>query len=60
MGWSCFKFNNLCGRVKSVEKGLKIKVRTFWGLTFTFAEVIEEKLVEGGEGFLPPPLLHPS
>ena len=35
----------------SVAKGLKLKVRKFWGLTSTFAE---EKLVGGG-AFLPSP-----
>ena len=49
-----FKSNNL-GRVlgmaskfyTNVAKGLKLKVRQFWGLTHTFAEVTEEKLVRG-------------
>ena len=53
-GWSWFKFNNL-GLVlgmaskfyTNVAKGLKQKVRKFWGLTHTFAEVTEEKLVRG-------------
>ena len=40
----------------SVEKRIKLKVRKFWGLIPSFAEVTEEKLV-GGEGFLPP---HPE
>ena len=31
----------------SVAKGLKIKVRKFWGLTPSFAEVTGEKLVGG-------------
>ena len=30
-----------------MEKGLKLKVRKFRGLIFTFAEVTEEKLVGG-------------
>ena len=33
-----------------VEKGLKLKVRKFWGLNFTFVEVARGKLVE--EAFL--------
>ena len=36
----------------SVAKGLKLKVRKFWGLIPTFVEVAGEKLV-GGESFLP-------
>ena len=57
-GWSWFKFNNLglalgtnlkfCTRV---AKGLKLKVRKFWGLISRF---VGEKLV--GEPFCPPPL----
>ena len=39
----------------SVAKGLKLKVRRFWGLVRTFVEVTEEKLVAGA--FLPP---HPD
>ena len=31
----------------SVEKGLKLKVRKFWGLLPTFVEVTGEKLVGG-------------
>ena len=38
----------------SVEKGLKLKVRKFWGLSSTFVEVTGEKL--GGVAFL----THPS
>ena len=45
-GWSCFKFNNLRlplgTNLKfyiSVAKGLKLKVRKFWGLIPTFVEV---------------------
>ena len=34
----------------SVAKGLKLKVRKFWGLTHTFVEVTGEKLVGGGGG----------
>ena len=38
----------------SVVKGLKLKVRKFWGQNPSFVEVTGEKLVGGG-GFLPPP-----
>ena len=45
---SRFKFNNLglgLGMAsKSVVKGLKLKIRKFLGLIFTFLEVTEEKL----------------
>ena len=52
-GRSWFKFNNL-GLVPSMtlkicssgSKGLKVKVRKFWGLTPTFREVAGKKLVE--------------
>ena len=37
----------------SVAKGLKLKVRKFWGPNPTFVEVTGEKLVGGA--FLPPP-----
>ena len=58
--WSWFKFNNL-GLVlgmnlkfyTSVAKGLKLKVRKFWGLIPTLVEVTGEKLV-GGLLALPP------
>ena len=53
-GWSWFKFNNLGLALgtnlkfyASVAKGLKLKVRKFWGLTPTFVEVRREKLVGG-------------
>ena len=53
-GWSWFKFNYLgltLGMIlefhASVEKGLKLKVRKFWGLLPTFVEVTGEKLVGG-------------
>ena len=36
----------------SVTKGLKLKVRKFWGLIPSFVEVTGEKLVKGT--FLPP------
>ena len=38
----------------SVAKGLKLKVRKFWGLISTFVEVIGEKLV----GVVFPPILN--
>ena len=58
-GWSWFKFNNL-GQTHamnlkfytSVAKGLKLKVRKFWGLIPAFVEVTEGKLVAGA--FLTP------
>ena len=34
----------------SLSKGLKLKVRKFWGLITTFVEVTGEKLVGGGGG----------
>ena len=40
----------------SVTKGLKLKVREFFGLIPTFVEVTGEKLVGCG-GFLPTPQL---
>ena len=47
-----FKFNNLRLALgtnlkfyTSVAKGLKLKVRKFWGLIPTFAKVTEERLV---------------
>ena len=53
-GWSCFKFNNLWLTLRtnlkfytSIGKGLKLKVRKFWGLICTFLEVTREKLVGG-------------
>ena len=53
-GWSWFKFNNLGlalgANLKfytSMAKGLKLKVRKFWGLIPTFVEVKGEKLVGG-------------
>ena len=53
-GWSWFKFNNLAPALgmnlqfyTSVAKGLKLKVRKFWGLVPTLlrSKVTEEKLV---------------
>ena len=38
----------------SVEKGLKLKIRKFWGLIPTFVEVTREKLVGGPFWPLPP------
>ena len=59
-GWSWFKFNNLGLALGtnlkfyiSLSKGLKLKVRKFWRLILTFAEVTGEKLVGGP--FAPPP-----
>ena len=53
-GWSWFKFNNLGLALgtnltfcTSVVKGLKLKVRRFWGLNHTSVEVTGEKLVGG-------------
>ena len=65
-GWSWFKFNNLGLTLgtnlkfyTSVAKGLKLKVRKFWGLIPTFVEVTGEKLVGGGGGgFLPTSILN--
>ena len=60
-GWSWFKFNNLglalgtnLKLYTSLSKGLKLKVKKFWGLIFTFVEVTGEKLV--GVVFLVPHL----
>ena len=39
-----------------MAKGLKLKVRKFYGLSPTFVEVTEEKLVGGA--FSPPPHTH--
>ena len=61
--WSWFKFSNqglVLGTTNlkfctSVAKGLKLKVRKFWGLIPTFVEVTGKKLV-GGAFLIPPPL----
>ena len=61
-GWSWFKFNNM-GLVlgtnlklyTSVKEGSKLKVRQFWRLIPTFAEVTGEKLVGWGSFCLPHP-----
>ena len=60
-GWSWLKFNNLRLALgtnlefyTSVAKGLKLKVKEFWGLILTFVEVTGEKLVGGP--FCPHPL----
>ena len=57
--WSWFRFNNLGLAIGTtlkfytgVAKGLKLKVRNFWGLNATFVEVTGEKLVRGN--FCPP------
>ena len=59
-GWSWFKFNNLrlaLGKnlkfYTSLAKGLKLKVRKFWGLILSFVEVKGEKLLREGS-FCPP------
>ena len=59
-GCSWFRFNNLGLAIgknlkfyTSVENGLKLKVRKFWGLIPTFVEVTAEKLV-GGDLFALP------
>ena len=54
--WDLYKGTNLKFYI-SVAKGLKLKVRKFWGLVLTFVWVTGEKLVEGA--FLPPPPPHP-
>ena len=53
-GWSWFKFNNLGLALgtnlkfyTNLPKGLKLKVRKFWGLILTVVEVTGEKLVGG-------------
>ena len=62
--WSCFKFNNLELAVDinlkiytSFSKGLKLKLRKFWGLAPTCVEVTGEKLV-GGLFASPRPILN--
>ena len=42
----------------SVAKGLKLKVRRFWGLIPMFVEVTEEKLVGGFFAPPTPPILN--
>ena len=56
-GLSSFKFNNLGLAVgtnltfyTSVAKGLKLKVRKFWGVIPTFVEVTRKRLVGGLDG----------
>ena len=44
----------------SVAKGLKLKVRKFWGLIATFVEVTEEKLSGRGGGLFGAPILQHS
>ena len=60
-GWSWFKFNNLRLALgtnlkfcTSVAKGLKLKVRKFWGTNPTFVAVTGEIPVGVGL-FAPPP-----
>ena len=43
----------------SVAKGLKLKVKRYWGIIATFVEVTGETMV-GGEFCAPPPKLPPS
>ena len=43
---------------KSVTKGLKLKVRKFWGLVPAFVEVTKGKLVGGRGAFSPSPILN--
>ena len=64
-GWSWLKVNNFGLALgmdlkfyNNVEKGLKLKVRIFRGLTLTFAEVTDENLVGGT--FLSTPSASPS
>ena len=62
-GLTWFKFNNIRLALgmnfkfyNSVAKGLKIKIRNFFELNPTFAEVTGKKLVGGA--FLPHPILN--
>ena len=65
-GWSWFKFDNLGLALgtnlkfyTNVAKGLKLKVRNFWGLISMFVEVTGEKLVVGrGGGLFRHPILN--
>ena len=57
-GWSWSKFNNLRLALgmnlkfyTSLSKGLKLRLKQFWGLILTFVEVTGENLVGGA--FLP-------
>ena len=61
-GWSWFKFNNLGLALGMnlkfhtiVAKGLKLKVKKFYGLVPTFVEVAGEKMVGKGPFCSPPP-----
>ena len=66
-GWSWFKFNNLGLALgtnlkfyTSVTKGLKLKVRKFWGLIPTFVQVKDENSFRFSKGgYLPQILLGP-
>ena len=62
---SRFKFKNLGLAVgitlkfnTSVEKGLKLKVRKFWGLSPTLVENTGGKLIKGEGLFAPHPPFH--
>ena len=64
-GWSWFKFDNLGLALganlkfcSSVAKGLKLKVRKFWGPNPTFVELTKEKLVGGLFAPPLPPILN--
>ena len=64
-GWSWFKFNNLGLALgmnlkfhTSVAKGLKLKVKKFYGLVPTFVEVAGEKMVGKVPFCSPPPILN--
>ena len=61
-GWSWFKFNNLgllltmaLKFYSSVRKGLKLKVKKFWGLISTFGELQGENWYREGAA---PPILN--
>ena len=60
-----FNFNNLGVALDtnlkfytSVTKGLKLKVKKFWGPITTFVDVIGENLVKEHGGFLRSPILN--
>ena len=61
--WPWFKFNNLglaLGMTlkfyTNVTKGLKLKVKKFWGLISSFVEIAGEKLIGGS--FCTPSILN--
>ena len=64
-GWSLFKLTNfelaLGTNLKfytNLAKVLKVKVRNFFGIVPTFAEVTRKKLARGVGPFCPPPILN--